>query len=662
MRSKHLIFPVVFVLTILVWPSAAQAAPPNVTPHPLTVNFGKVGVNMGTSPAEIRFVNESGSNIEVFGFSLAGADSPNFTTSIDVCTPRTLYPGTFCVVHVYFRPLSVGVFSVSAELNTDKGRESATLTGEGAAGSLAGTAPVFDPQPFYHGGQHGRALYQNTDPFLTVLPFNSTITGPDAAFFSIENDSCGRQTLNPGSVCFVDVQFYPQEPGTKNAQLNMFNNGDPDPASVVLSATALGGPVAVPLPSEIDLGNVAIGASSAPSQVAIENQGDYELQIEQLFVVGAAPNYFSLTNDLCTGTPLPPGQKCTLDLSFTPGPSGTGNQSGSLFILTNSPGGVKQMYMTGRGFELPDGGNATISGQAMALRQVTCNAGGFPDGTDFTYEWFIRGSKVSSKHKYRVANRDVGGRLTCRVNASNPVGSSSVQSPKSNVVAPAGLTGMPGGLIGRRLCRSLQMPPRIGSANISYGLPMTPLDPLVITGKGRMTARLDGQTIADGNSPLKIPPRRLHSFANGGYELSIGVGGRSNQAEVALAGCLLSARAVLRGRATSFRISTSVGMDNVLIKARKGTSFSPAELRGRFGFKALSKPAETFLLSGRRTSSNGVSVEAGRKVLKIKGLPENSGIIRLTLDRGSSTGRLFRVQASLKASSRRTVSAIARRR
>lgn len=644
-------------------PAAAQAAPPNVTPDPLFINFGQQSVDLQTPNTTITFQNLSGADIEVIGFSISGADVSQFQVGGNGCNPQTLNFGNSCNVDVFFRPGSVGSFSASADLTTDEGVESVPLTGEGASGSLSGTAPTYTPQPFYFGNQFGSAQFQNTDQNFTVMSMNATITGPDAALFSVGNNGCGnQQTLFPNNSCNVDVFFNPTGPGTRNAQLNLFNSGSPNPATVALSATALAGPKAVVTPGTIDFGNVGVGSSSPVSEITIENQGDSVLQIQQLFVISGAPNFFPLTDNQCSdGVVVAPGASCTLNAAFAPGKSGTGPQNGSIFVIANLPGPFPQSFLSGTGYEQPGGGHLTIEGNPMAHRTLTCQSGGFPAGTNLAYRWVRGGKQVATGRTYRVADRDIGVRLTCAVTASNPVGSADIASPASAVVTPAYLGRMGGSLVGGRLCRALQAPAAVGGARLEYGRPVTPRDPLRITGRGQITVSLDGERLARGGSPVVVTPRQLDDFGDGEHSLSVTNGGKKSKALITLTACELSAGSVIRGGSAVIKASSSTGMGPLTIRAGSGTRFFPRRLSGQIAFKTLDEPREAFLLSGGTSRSNGVSVRVSGKAIRINGLPQNAGVVRLNLHRGSVNGGRFAVKAQLKGAGNRTVRVIAAR-
>ncbi len=65
-----------------------------------------------------------------------------------------------------------------------------------------------------------------------------TISGTDAARFSIQNDNCSGQTLSPAGTCTFDVTATPMASGNLTANIEIPSN-DPDTPSLDLPCTAL---------------------------------------------------------------------------------------------------------------------------------------------------------------------------------------------------------------------------------------------------------------------------------------------------------------------------------------------------------------------------------------------------------------------------------------
>lgn len=289
----------------------------------------------------------------------------------------------------------------------------------------------------------------------------------------------------------------------------------------------------------------------------------------------------------------------------------------------------------------------------MAGRKLTCQPLGYPGGAGYSYFWLRSGSLIAGENSktYKVRNSDVGARISCRIEVTNQVGSEQKTSPKTADVAPADLSRIPGSLVARPVCRELQAPGRVGSADLSYGHPVTPVSPLLIRARGLLSATLDGRPLGSGRSVLKVNPRTLNGLANGDHELVVQTRADSKTAGVVLGTCSQAARVIV-GRSASMHVSSSVGMNPVTLQTARKMSFLPDRVVGRVYVKVLRQPQETFLLSGARTSSNGIHVAFSHHRVHVSGLPRNTGVIRISLGNGSFVGRGGRVvsRAHLKGS------------
>ena len=78
----------------------------------------------------------------------------------------------------------------------DNGTVLVPLSGTGVTGTLSGSSPSFEPQPYFFGVQERDANISNLSAFAAAATV-VTITGPDAAFFSVGFNGC-QFVLPPG--------------------------------------------------------------------------------------------------------------------------------------------------------------------------------------------------------------------------------------------------------------------------------------------------------------------------------------------------------------------------------------------------------------------------------------------------------------------------------
>lgn len=626
-------------LGLLAAPSFAAAAG-DLTPSPTQLDFGTQGIHQGSTPSQsVKFENLTGADLNVSSVSIVGVDAAYFASNND-CS--FVMAGTSCDVSVAFNPATPGPKSAEIELVDDNGTVIVPLSGTGATGTLSGSSPSFDPQPYFYGGQGRDANISNLSAF-GVASTNATIAGPDAASFSIGFNGC-QFVVNPGNNCNVGVNFNPSGAGTYNAQLELSNDGTVNPLVIPLSATALAGPHAVISPAQAGFGDVAVGSASAPKAFTIKNAGDYPLQIQQVFVLSGTPQLFPVSADSCSAHVLSPAASCQLSVEFHP--NGTGEREGTVFVITNENGPVTTASFSGSGVPSPNGA-ATVAGVAAAGSPLTCTPSGYPDGTTFAYQWQKDGNSFDATgSKITPTDADVGARFSCRVSATNSVGSQTVTSAKSAPIAPKNLSGLDGSLVDESVCRAVQAPSglKVGTKTVklSYGKPVTPSSTFVLDAPGlKMTAMIDSQSLAHGTGHVALTPRSLQGFANGTHTLRVSAGSREGSSQVALAPCHLAVR-VEGGpsRPASLVLSAAAGMTSPKLRlpGKLHIHVSAAAL-GTASIQVAGKPAETFGLSGARTSANGITVSLKAHSVEIKHLPSEAGVVSIALNAGVTTGR-----------------------
>jgi hypothetical protein len=159
-----------------------------------------------------------------------------------------------------------------------------------------------------------------------------------------ENNNCGA-ALGPGANCVFKVRFAPTSATALTASPYFYGSlviTDNDPASpqtVRLSATATG---ILLKPSSLSFGAQAVGTSSPPLPVTLDNKSASTLTFGGSIVVSGD---FSET-DNCTGGVLG-GGTCTINVVFEP--STTGTRKGTLVLNTNDISSPTTYNLAGTG-------------------------------------------------------------------------------------------------------------------------------------------------------------------------------------------------------------------------------------------------------------------------------------------------------------------------
>lgn len=175
-----------------------------------------------------------------------------------------------------------------------------------------------------------------------------TITAPggsDVAMQFMETDNClSASPIMAFARCDIQVVFTPALNGEQIASVQVstdFNGGAlPQPAAELIgtvSGIAPGGPTPSPptvptlAPSSLQFPSVVVGGTSEAKTVLVTNtSGTSQLIISGETITGP----FTIGDDTCSGQTIPPLQRCTVSVAFTP--TAPGLQTGTLTFSDNA--------------------------------------------------------------------------------------------------------------------------------------------------------------------------------------------------------------------------------------------------------------------------------------------------------------------------------------
>ena len=194
--------------------------------------------------------------------------------------------------------------------------------------------------------------------------------------FEIENGCTAG--LGAGASCSVQVRFSPTAAGPATGSLSI--ETDAGGTSVVTLSGTGTSPMVTLTPTSLDLGSTAIGSTSAPQSVTLQNSGTSPLTIAGILASGG----FASTSD-CPAAPatLASGASCMIAVTFTP--IAEGLRSGTVTVTDDAPGSPHVVTLSGTG-TLPPAASVTPSsldfagvrvGQTSAAQVVSVtNSGG----------------------------------------------------------------------------------------------------------------------------------------------------------------------------------------------------------------------------------------------------------------------------------------------
>jgi len=176
------------------------------------------------------------------------------------------------------------------------------------------------------------------------------ITGTDATDFG-QSGTCGS-SLGAGASCTLNVTFTPSQLGQRSASITITDDGVGSPQVLSLNGVGLDpGPNATLSPTSLSFGNEVVGTTSPVQSVTLSNYGATTLSITGI----TASSNFGQTNT-CNST-LASGESCTVNVTFTPG--NTGSSNGTLSFADSAADSPQTVALSGTGVAqtcIPPGG------------------------------------------------------------------------------------------------------------------------------------------------------------------------------------------------------------------------------------------------------------------------------------------------------------------
>lgn len=210
----------------------------------------------------------------------------------------------------------------------------------------------FSPIPYTHSEREenqNETEQVNIDGLEATVQIESvSIDGPDASSFSVQYGDCEGDQLSANNSCDAGIRFQPTSPGEKHAELLIDSDSASGPLVVPLEGYGLLGPVVSVGSKESQLGNVLLGAATSHT-FTVENSGDYQLYIQQAFLVSGTPKMFPLLSNTCSGQIVLPGASCEFTIGFEP--TTPGEKDGSLIFITNATPQINVLGVDGVGVQ-----------------------------------------------------------------------------------------------------------------------------------------------------------------------------------------------------------------------------------------------------------------------------------------------------------------------
>jgi hypothetical protein len=313
-----------------------------LTIAPASAEFGEQTVEQIGTP--VPFIVENAGRDPLTGLvqSVSGTDF-RIARSGSCAGGQMLAPMNRCLVHVQFRPLSVGLKRETLVVTAGGATATAVLEGTGvdrpvANLSLTPTSAMLSARinqqspPVEFGVANAGTV--SSGPLVTEL------AGPDRTEFTFIGGCTGP--LAPGASCRIGVVFKPSAPGVKTATL-VVRDGAPGgrELNAVLTGTVLPPALAIE-PGAFEFKPTLVGSEPNPMSsplFRVTNRGDGPATV----MVTVNSREFVVLSNSCQAMPVPPGGQCTLTVGFSP--ASPGPRSGVLTVSN----GIESVSATLRG-------------------------------------------------------------------------------------------------------------------------------------------------------------------------------------------------------------------------------------------------------------------------------------------------------------------------
>ena len=313
------------------------AALPIINLTPTTVNFGSVEVGTTSLPLQVTASNGSASPVPITSLTV----SPPFEISGNSCGTSQLAANTACQMTIEFAPIAAGAASGTLTMTDNGGTQTVQLSGNGAAPPTDGLAPMALTLA-------NTILGQLSAPQVVTLtnsgdlPLTSIALSASGAFQVSSN--CGTQLSGPSN-CAINVVFAPLAVGYQTGTLSVSDILGTQ--TISLAGTGLLPPVFSMSPTTLNFPSEAVGATSPPMTVTVNNIGGAPMTNIGFQITGPSSSSFALTATSC-GVLLNNGSSCTAQLTFSP--LASGGSSATLTVSTATIGVVAStVSLTGAG-------------------------------------------------------------------------------------------------------------------------------------------------------------------------------------------------------------------------------------------------------------------------------------------------------------------------
>lgn len=323
---------------------AGQGVDPQLTYAPDQVNFGSQRTTTRSAAKAVTLTNSGSTSWTPQNLQLEGTSYGAFAVDASGCT-QALAPGASCQVLLTFTPSGTGAFSALLDLvNPVTGSiNKVPVSGTGVAPVVPATSGLF------FGNQRIGATFSTPGLILinagtdTLHVSSVSISGTNAAAFTIGATNCAGAAIAPNGSCTVPINFTPANTGPLSAMLNVVDDAWNGPSQFPLSGTGVQSHTTF-APSSVSFPNTVTGQTASQAMTVLSD-GTASLNVSSITLTGSGAAAYAISSETCSGQQWPASISCSFRVTFAP--QATGSYAASVLVTDDAAGSPQSISLTG---------------------------------------------------------------------------------------------------------------------------------------------------------------------------------------------------------------------------------------------------------------------------------------------------------------------------
>lgn len=239
-----------------------------------------------------------------------------------------------------FSPPSLALYDCATKNNCGAGILNAKLAVQNSLTSLTASIALVDFGSMATNATTSKTVTLTNSSQGSLIAGAATITGPNAAFFTVVTDTCNAVTIAPQGTCQITMNYTPTAAGSHSATLSVPTSAAGVTTTVGLTGIA-GSPLTTTTPT-VTAATVIVGQSTTVS-LTFGNPNATAVKVG--VVTLSQPAIMATSVDNCSNATLAAAATCGVTVTITPATIGA--YSGAVALSLSSGGTPTQVTISG---------------------------------------------------------------------------------------------------------------------------------------------------------------------------------------------------------------------------------------------------------------------------------------------------------------------------